>query len=391
MVEMNKLPLTVRRSIEVLGLIGVAFIISAGKDIIMPLVMAAFLALLLLPVHRWLRNRGLPDVLAIILSLLLLIIVVAGIGVVLSTQVASLLNDIPKMQKNLTVHWNSITHWVADKLNIPIQQQLEVINKQLIGLGNNIASMLQGAALSLSGVLIFVGLVPIYIFLVLFYRQQLQSFIFIWFKEENKEPVSNAFDEIQVIVKYYLIGLLIQITYLTVLLGGILMLFGIKHALLIGITFAILNLIPYIGALIGNIIGVVLTLTSSQELWQIWLVLGVIAFVQFLDNNILMPRIVGSKVKINSLASIVGIFVGGTLAGISGMFLSIPMMAVLKIIFDKSPTLYQWGVLLGEPESKKEKGKGLLGEKKEHLEERRNKEIDQAEKRKEDEDKNKAA
>lgn len=83
-------------------------------------------------------------------------------------------------------------------------------------------------------------------------------------------------------------------------------------------------------------------------MWQIWAVLGSIAVVQFLDNNILMPRIVGSKVKINALASIVSIVIGGQLAGVAGMFLSIPVMAVLKIIFDKSTHLRQWGLLLGD-------------------------------------------
>src|SRR5690606_3333102 len=118
---------------------------------------------------------------------------------------------------------------------------------------------------------------------------------------------------------------------ITILLGGILLLIGIKHALLIAVIFAFLNLIPYVGALIGNIIGVLLTLTSSQELWPIFAVLGSIAAVQFLDNNILMPRIVGSKVKINALGAIVAVFLGGSIAGISGMFLALPIIAVLKI------------------------------------------------------------
>jgi len=131
-------------------------------------------------------------------------------------------------------------------------------------------------------------------------------------------------------------------------LGGILLLIGIKHALLIGVIFAILNLIPYVGALIGNLIGVLLTLTSSQELWPVITVLGVIAFVQFLDNNILMPRIVGSKVKINALFAILGVFIGGSIAGISGMFLALPSVAVLKIIFDRTESFKQWGVLLGD-------------------------------------------
>jgi predicted PurR-regulated permease PerM len=241
---------------------------------------------------------------------------------------------------------------------------------------------LQGAALTLGGVMIFIGLLPIYIFLILFYRQLIRKFVFLWFNEENHHEVADAFNETETIVKYYLVGLLIQITYLTVLVGGILLLFGIKHAILIGLMFGILNLIPYIGALIGNILGVVITLTSSQDLWQIWAVLGTIAAVQFLDNNILMPRIVGSRVQVNALASIVGIIIGGALAGVPGMFLSIPLMAMLKIIFEKSPQLRQWGVLLGEPVDEKGKpGQTPVQKMKDSLERERNKEIDEEKKR----------
>jgi len=70
--------------------------------------------------------------------------------------------------------------------------------------------------------------------------------------------------------------------------------------------------------------------------------------VQLLDNNILMPFIVGSKIRINALASLFGVFVGGTLAGIGGMFLSLPLMAVFKIIFDHTEQFKKWGVLLGD-------------------------------------------
>jgi predicted PurR-regulated permease PerM len=371
-----KLPLTVRRSVEIWGVIGLGYIIVVGRGVLMPLVMAAFLALLLLPVYRWFRSKGIGNAISILLSLLVLILIVGGISIFLSFQVAGLLNDIPEMQKNLNAHWQSISSWIADKWNIPIKQQLSVINKQVGSVGNNISGTLQGAALSLSNVLIFIGLLPIYIFLLMFYKGQLRKFIMLWFNKDDHQQVNVAFQETQVIVKHYLVGLLIQITYLTVLVGGVLMLFGIKHAILIGLTFGILNLIPYVGALLGNVIGVLVTLTSSQELWHVWLVLGTIAVVQFLDNNILMPRIVGSKVKLNSLASIVGIIIGGTLAGIPGMFLSIPVMAVMKIMFDKSPALCQWGVLLGEPEEDKKDKKNAVKELKQSLEDKRNTKID---------------
>jgi predicted PurR-regulated permease PerM len=378
---MNKLPITVRRSIEVLGLCGLGYILVAGRDIIMPLLMASFLALLVLPVFRWLYKRGVPEVIAIGLALVTLIIVAAGIGTFFGIQMASLLNDIPEMQKNLNLHWQSISSWVASRWNIPIQKQLSMINTQIGNLGNNIAGTLQGAALTLGGALVFIGLLPIYIFLILFYRKLIRKFVFMWFKKDDYQQVEEAFTETEVIVKYYLIGLLIQITYLTILVGGILLLFGIKHAILIGLMFGILNLIPYVGPLIGNLLGVVITLTSSQQLWQVWAVLGVIALVQFLDNNILMPRIVGSRVKINALASIVGIIIGGSLAGISGMFLSIPLMAMLKSVFDKSPTLHQWGLLLGEPEDETKKpGQTPVQKMKDKLERKRNDEIDEEKK-----------
>ena len=154
--------------------------------------------------------------------------------------------------------------------------------------------------------------------------------------------------ETEGIIKSYLIGLAIQISYIIILLGGILLLFDIPHAFLIGVIFAILNLIPYVGALIGNILGILLTLTSSQDILPIFIVLGVIAFVQFLDNNILMPRIVGSKVKINAFVAILGVFISGSLAGFTGMFLALPIIAILKVIFDRSEMFKPWGILLGD-------------------------------------------
>ena len=373
---MNKLPLTIRRSIELIGICAAGVVIVFGQGVIMPLLTAFFIALLLLPVFRWFRKYKIPEALSIVLCIVLLFLVIAGIAFFLSWQIGSFVSDIESIKKNLIIHWNNLSQWISTKTNYSVDQQLAMIKQQGSKLGSNAGSQLQGAAVSLSGIFVFLGLLPIYIFLIMFYRNLLLRFVYLWFTEAQHPKVKEAVEETEVMVKYYLLGLLIQIAYLTILLGGILMLFGIKHAILIGITFAILNLIPYLGALIGNLIGVLLTLTTSQELWQIWAVLGTIAFVQFLDNNILMPRIVGSKVKVNALASIVGIVVGGTLTGISGMFLSIPVMALLKIVFDKSAHLQQWGVLLGDARPRQSPISNRIFRMKTKLENKRNEETE---------------
>lgn len=345
---MNQLPVTVKRSIELLGLCLLIALFSVARTIIMPLLMAFFLSLMLLPMYRFLRKIKIPEVIAIILAILtatLIIIIIFGF---VSLQIASLVNDFPQLEKNLNLHWNTLSAWINNNLNLSADQQIKVLQKQGTNLLNNAGSYLSGAALSLTGVFVFIGLLPIYIFLILFYKNLLLRFVFLWFNRDDHPQVESTLRESEVMVKSYLIGLLIQVTYMTVLLGGILLIIGIKHAMLIAIIFAILNLIPYIGALIGNLIGVLLTLTSSPELWHVFAVLIAITAVQLLDNNILMPRIVGSKIKINALVSIIGVIIGGTLAGVSGMFLSLPLIAILKIIFDHTSEFRHWGLLLGD-------------------------------------------
>ncbi len=345
---MQTLPLTVRRSIEILGLAIVFLFIIYAADILAPLLLAFFLTILVYPIFRWLVNKKVPEILAIAI---VLIVLFTGMGLLvwfISSQFSKLIEDFPTLRENVAIHLQHLSDWISSKTNVSTQKQLDLLNQQSEKLVNFAGGYLGGFMSSLTAIFIFFGLVPIYIFLLLFYRNLLLRFVFMWFKEPDHQRVKETVQETQVIIKSYIGGLLIQIGYITILLGGILMLFGIKHAILIGIIFAILNLIPYVGALLGNIIGVLLTLTSSNELSPILIVLVSIAVVQFLDNNILMPKIVGSKIRINALASIVAVITGGVLAGISGMFLSLPTIAILKIIFDRSNNLRQWGVLFGD-------------------------------------------
>lgn len=345
---MKELPLTVRRSIELIGICLLGTLLSIGNDIIMPVLMAFFLSIVLLPIYRFLRAKRFPEFLSILLPILFGAVFIAGVIWFFSAQISILAADFPQIQKNVNYHFNNISDWINNKTDFSTQEQIRFLNDQSNKLLTNAGNIIGGAAGSITSAFIFIGLVPIYIYLFLSYKNLLLRFVFVWFEPDQHKKVKEVMKETEIIIKSYLIGLLIQIAYITVLLGGILLILDIKHALLIGVIFALLNLIPYVGALVGNLLGVLLTLTSSQELLPIFTVLGVIAIVQFLDNNILMPRIVGSKVKINAFAAILGVFIAGSLAGVSGMFLALPMVAVLKIIFDRSNIFKPWGILLGD-------------------------------------------
>ncbi|WP_460694173.1 AI-2E family transporter [Mucilaginibacter puniceus] len=345
---MNKLPVTVKRSIELLGIFLLGTIIVIGNMVIMPLLMAFFFSIMLMPVFRFFRKLNIPESISIFLPILLFTIIVVLLIWLFSNQVSALIADFAEIKRIVGLHLENLSSWISNSFGFSPAEQIKFIHVQSNKLLNAIGGIFQGVVGSLSDAVVFLGLLPIYIYLVMLYRNLFLKFVLMWFKTDEHPNVEHNIRQTEKMVKSYLIGLLIQITYITVLLGGSLMLLGIKNALLIGIIFAFLNLIPYLGALIGNILGVLLTLSSSENLADILIVLVAITVVQFLDNNILMPRIVGSQVKINPLAAIVGIITAGYMAGLSGMFLALPVLSILKIIFDSSLNYKKWGLLLGD-------------------------------------------
>ncbi len=342
------LPPTVKRSIELLGLVLLAFVIIQLQNIIMPLLMALVASIALMPIYRFLARRKVPKIINIISIMLLMIILLGLIVFFISTQLKPLINDFDFIKQNILNHMNVLSNWLSDKTSYSTAEQTEILKQQTNTFLDSAGNYLKNAFGSIGNLFIFFALFPIYTFLILYYKNILRNFVLMWFEQGDGKQVGDAIQSVESIIHSYIVGLLIQFTYMTILLGGTLLIFGIDYALLIAVIFAILNLIPYIGALFGNIIGILLTLSASPSLGSVFTVLIIISVVQFLDNNILMPSIVGSKIRINALVSLFGVIVGGAIAGIGGMFLSLPIMASLKVIFDHTEQFKKWGVLFGD-------------------------------------------
>jgi predicted PurR-regulated permease PerM len=193
----------------------------------------------------------------------------------------------------------------------------------------------------------FIIIIAIYTFLILFYRHMIKKFIIEVFGKTNETDIREVLGESKNIVQKYMTGLVIEMAIVAVLNTGVLLIIGVKYAIFLGILSAILNIIPYIGIISGLIFTSLITLTTSTHLSDIaWIIIG-FEVIHFLDANFLMPRIVGSKVKINALVTILGVVIGGTLLGLPGIFLALPTIAILKIIFDRIEDLKPWGKLMG--------------------------------------------
>ncbi|MFC5412763.1 AI-2E family transporter [Larkinella bovis] len=328
-----------------------------GQDIIVPFAMAGLLAVLLRPVEAWLIRRGIPKTVAISLALLLAIVVLVGLTMLISMQLANFTDDWPKLKKNLNDFYKDARRWIRREYNVSYSQQEQYLKKAQA----QTMDTLQGSGTLgvITGPLGTLLILPIYIFLLLYYRAMLIQFIIRSFADQHTERVREVLGEVRSVIQSYVVGLVTETACVAVLNSVGLLILGVQYAVLLGIIAAIMNLIPYIGGLVATGLAVAVTFVNHPELGTLAGVVVVFLVVQFIDNNFLVPVIIGSKVRINALVSIVGVLLGGALAGVSGMFLSIPIIAILKVIFDRVEGLEQWGILLGDQTTEEDINKML--------------------------------
>lgn len=338
----------ITRVLQLLGLMLLGTLVYFGSSIIMPLGFAFLLSILLLPVYRFFIRIHFPNILAIGLSVLLTILLFAGFMVVLLSQLNNLMSDFPSIEAHVQKHLAAVSSWIEQQLGFSTLKQEQILNGQLKKLLDSAGSVAGGTAASLSHFFIWLGLLPLYIFLILYYKNLLLRFLFLCSSRDFHPKMEAVIYDTEKTLKGYLSGLMIEMVLVAVLNGILLFILGIKYAILIAVIFAVMNLLPYVGAIIANVIAALITLATSDQLWNVIAVFGVLAIVQFIDNNIFMPYVVGSKVRLNALVTVVALFIGEALAGVGGMFLAIPTLAVLKLIFDKIDSLKHWGILFGD-------------------------------------------
>ncbi|GGI29115.1 hypothetical protein GCM10008119_36020 [Pedobacter mendelii] len=262
----------------------------------------------------------------------------------LSSQIAHFFDNLDQMKQKFSELLIIGQKWLHETFGITTQKQVEILNDAAKGSKAMIGQTLSGVL----GVLSVIFLIPVYTFLIMFYKTLILNFLYEVFSEENQKKVGEILSETKSAIQSYIIGLLIETSIVAVMNSCALLILGVQNAILIGVIGAILNLLPYIGGIIAILLPVLMaTLTTDGFTTQL-LIVGAYALIQFIDNNILVPRIVSSKVQINALISIVIVLLGAALWGVPGMFLSIPFIAVLKIIFDRIEGLKPWGKLLGD-------------------------------------------
>jgi predicted PurR-regulated permease PerM len=353
-----KIPNYLKYTIILLGLILLLYLLQLFQGFLVPICFSMLFALLLLPLSERLERR-LPRAMAIIVCLVLVVLVLVAFVWLLSSQLMSFSEELSNISDKLAVFWNKLQAFLFKNFGVKPTNKNELVSKNLSTLQETGTRFLGSTISVTTGALAVMTLIPIYIFCMLYYRDHFRRFMFQCISRENRDTFMNTIDNIQKVVESYISGLLIVIVIVAILNTIGLLIMGVPYAFFFGALAAVLTIIPYIGILIGALLPALFTLVQTGSLINAVIVIGIFSFVQFLEGNFITPNITGSKVSINPFAAILALILGGEIWGASGMILAIPVVAILKVVFDAYEPLRPIGFLLGDVHSERE-APGLL-------------------------------
>lgn len=346
--EGPKIPFYAKVTIFLVGLIALLAIMYIAKSIIIPIVFAVIIAIVLHPVVNFFVRKKINRVLAILMTMFLTFLVIAAFSAVLISQADKLGESWPVLVDKFTTIVNQniadaaeyfdkdpqkIHDWVTKTKGEIINVSTAAIGQTLVVLGNGLVILL---------------LIPFYIFMILFYQPLLIEFIRMLSGSNYQSHVKQIVSQIKTVIQRYLVGLVIEAVLMATMNTAALLILGIEYAFILGILAALLNVIPYVGGIIAVALPMMVALVSKPSAWYALYVLIAYYFIQLIDNHYIVPYIVASKIKINALFSVIVVLAGNALWGIPGMFLSMPLLAIIKLVCDHIEPLKPWGFLLGD-------------------------------------------
>jgi predicted PurR-regulated permease PerM len=342
------LPFYIKASLFFIGLCALIAILYVAQSIIIPLIFAFIIAILLSPVVSLFVRLKVNRILAIAMTLLLTIIIIFACGAFVVSQASLFADSWPTVVEKFTLLLNNTISQAAIYFDVKPQHIHEWINKTQGELINFNGAAVGQTLMSVGGAVAVLFIIPVYIFVILYYQPLLLEFIRRLFADNHQTEVTEIVSQTKTVVQRYLVGLIIEAAIIATLDASALLILGIDYAILLGIIAAFLNMIPYIGGIVAVALPMMVALATKESPWSAVYILISYYVIQLFDNNYVVPKIVASKVKINALFSIIVVLVGNMLWGVPGMFLSIPLLAIIKLIFDHIESLKPWGFLLGD-------------------------------------------
>lgn len=318
-----------------------------GQEILKPLTFSCLIALLLVSPCKFFERQGFPRGASALICLLLALMVFIIVFYFISNSIVSFRNDLPLMMNNIDESIRQLEDWIQKTFEVSRKEVKDLFESSADKMVPSTSSIVNRTVNTVTNILFLGIIIFITTFLLLLYRRLIVLFFVTLFADEHTVKIYSIFGKTRYVVRNYIVGLCIEMVIVAVANCSIFFLLGVKYALLLGVIGAILNIIPYLGIFMACILSTLITLTTNSPTTVFWVIISLI-IIHMLDSNILMPKIVGSKVKINALATIIGITTFSALWGIPGTFMAVPILAIMKVAFEEIEPFKPFAIIMGD-------------------------------------------
>ena len=335
-----QLKLSIAKKVEILFFTTV--ILYMGKALFIPLFLGLLIALILYPVCKWLENKGFNKSIAIAVCLLIVALLLMGLFFLFFWQINIFIKDSPAIINKVKV---ILKDSQAQLVNAGISVELQ--NSWLNKLGGNAGNAFNTMITTILSTLFTFFLVPIYTALFLYNRNTFIKFLKQVTPVAYAQQLGTILQQTTVTYFKYIKGMVLVYIFVGILNSVGLMLLGVEHAFLFGMICAVMTIIPYVGIIISALLPISAIWLQTENIWYPIGVIAIFGFVQYLEANVIFPKVVGAQLNVSTLAMLIAIIAGGIIWGVAGMILFIPFIAILKIVADNFTEWKPLGLLLG--------------------------------------------
>lgn len=343
-----KFPLIIRLTFILLFLILLLYILVEFKFYLTPLTLGVLFAYLLFPVANFIEKRKIPRIAANIITIIIGLSLIYGVAFLVYKQLAVFLEDLPALKRHASSNIGKMFKSIEMSLDIETGE----LKNEAIGLAQDFfespGQTWQTAFGATFNTLFSFFIMPVYVFFLLYYRDKFKSFVLMLVPDSRHDTAEQIIEDVNQVTIRYMTGVFIVVSILVIVNSVGFLIIGLDYAILLGTIAAIMNFIPYYGTIIGYSFPFLFALLMMESpSYAFWVVIQFI-IVQFSENNILTPNIVGSHVNINPFMIILAITLGGVVWGVPGMFIAVPMITVVRVLGENVEELSPIGFLLGQ-------------------------------------------
>ena len=320
----------------------------AVRNFLYPIAFGFVLGYLLYPVASWFEIKGIPRILAILILILGTLAILTGLIITAYHILTPLAIDFPDLADSAVDNMAEIGASLGQYIGLNPDNISETIRTRVSSVFEAGGEQFRDFFTATTNTIVAFGLLPVYIFLFLYYRTKFMYFLLNLAGRSRRREMVTVLREIANVMVRYLGGVILVVFILFFINSAGLLIIGLPFAIPLGVTAAIFNLIPYFGTLLGGLVPLTFAFLVEGDPVLAFRVLILFIIIQFIENNILTPNIVGGNVNISPFFVITGLVAASMVWGIPGMLLIVPFLASMRILFGHIEFMQPYAFLLGE-------------------------------------------